>query len=339
MEVLVEFDYTADETDELSIHKGDIIKQVSQFEEGWFIGNLNGKVGVFPDNFVKVIPKPPSTNTTANANQSGETDIEKSQPLEAPKSNLIGPKAPMGIGLGNIFNGQPIQLTQTDLRDAKRMVTIDNAADKQSQEPASLDSEFVGKERVKTRFEYEPKQSDELHLHLDDVIVVLDKNLPDEGWWRGYNLNTKKAGLFPDNFVELITPDESANIANQKQAQWRMRGSEPPKSLQKPLSETANGPLRYPGSITESLRQGPRNPMSTSHPGALKSTELPQQSKIQDIPLVSTTDDASSPTGALRPTPLTTERPRQINKRLPSRISNATNPVPVSCSLCLQTGS
>lgn len=56
MEVLVEFDYSAEEPDELTIRKGDIIKDVSQFEEGWYIGNLNGKIGVFPDNFVKVIP-------------------------------------------------------------------------------------------------------------------------------------------------------------------------------------------------------------------------------------------------------------------------------------------
>ncbi|VDP89661.1 unnamed protein product [Echinostoma caproni] len=54
MEVLVEFDYAAEEHDELTIKKGDIIKDVSHFEEGWYIGNLNGKVGVFPDNFVKV---------------------------------------------------------------------------------------------------------------------------------------------------------------------------------------------------------------------------------------------------------------------------------------------
>ncbi|KAH8862995.1 CD2-associated protein [Schistosoma japonicum] len=54
MEVVVEYDYTAEENDELTIKKGDIIKDVSQFEEGWYIGCLNGRIGVFPDNFVKV---------------------------------------------------------------------------------------------------------------------------------------------------------------------------------------------------------------------------------------------------------------------------------------------
>ncbi|RTG85858.1 uncharacterized protein DC041_0012773 [Schistosoma bovis] len=54
MEVIVEYDYTAEENDELTIKKGDIIRDVSQFEEGWYIGCLNGRIGVFPDNFVKV---------------------------------------------------------------------------------------------------------------------------------------------------------------------------------------------------------------------------------------------------------------------------------------------
>ncbi|VDM00728.1 unnamed protein product [Schistocephalus solidus] len=54
MEVRVEYDYKAEERDELTIKQGDIITNVSQFEEGWFIGTLNGKEGVFPDNFVKV---------------------------------------------------------------------------------------------------------------------------------------------------------------------------------------------------------------------------------------------------------------------------------------------
>ncbi|GAA55507.1 CD2-associated protein, partial [Clonorchis sinensis] len=53
MDVVVEFDYVAEETDELTIRKGNIIRDVSQFEDGWYIGNLNGKIGVFPDNFVK----------------------------------------------------------------------------------------------------------------------------------------------------------------------------------------------------------------------------------------------------------------------------------------------
>jgi SH3 domain-containing kinase-binding protein 1 len=40
--------------------KGDIITSVVQKMDGWWEGSLNGKTGMFPDNFVKIIEKQPS---------------------------------------------------------------------------------------------------------------------------------------------------------------------------------------------------------------------------------------------------------------------------------------
>ena len=54
VEVEVEFKYDAEQADELSINVGDIIKNVVMSEGGWWEGELNGKKGMFPDNFVKV---------------------------------------------------------------------------------------------------------------------------------------------------------------------------------------------------------------------------------------------------------------------------------------------
>lgn len=54
MKVIVEFDYDAAQPDELTIKKGDIIAEVKKMEGGWWEGVLDGKKGVFPDNFVKV---------------------------------------------------------------------------------------------------------------------------------------------------------------------------------------------------------------------------------------------------------------------------------------------
>jgi hypothetical protein len=54
VEAKVEFDYKAQEPDELTITKGDIITNIKQMEGGWWEGDLHGKRGVFPDNFVKV---------------------------------------------------------------------------------------------------------------------------------------------------------------------------------------------------------------------------------------------------------------------------------------------
>ncbi|CAG7836213.1 unnamed protein product [Allacma fusca] len=55
MEVQVEYEYVAQEPDELSLRKGDIITNVIQKLDGWWEGELGSKRGLFPDNFVKVI--------------------------------------------------------------------------------------------------------------------------------------------------------------------------------------------------------------------------------------------------------------------------------------------
>ena len=59
--VKVEFEYEAEEPDELTLHVGDIIQNCTIVEEGWMHGELNGKRGVFPDNFVVEITPPPPT--------------------------------------------------------------------------------------------------------------------------------------------------------------------------------------------------------------------------------------------------------------------------------------
>lgn len=54
----MEFEYEAVHEDELTLRLGDVIRNVRRIdEEGWMEGDLNGKRGLFPDNFVKVISR------------------------------------------------------------------------------------------------------------------------------------------------------------------------------------------------------------------------------------------------------------------------------------------
>ncbi|ELT97111.1 hypothetical protein CAPTEDRAFT_41359, partial [Capitella teleta] len=52
------FSYTAENEDELTVHEGNIINIIDKHLEdgGWWKGELNGRVGVFPDNFVELLP-------------------------------------------------------------------------------------------------------------------------------------------------------------------------------------------------------------------------------------------------------------------------------------------
>lgn len=50
----MEFDYEAQQDDELSLTAGDIIVNIRRDEGGWWEGELGGRRGLFPDNFVRV---------------------------------------------------------------------------------------------------------------------------------------------------------------------------------------------------------------------------------------------------------------------------------------------
>ena len=56
----VVYSYTAENPDELSLQIGDVINvmETSLEDVGWWKGELNGKIGVFPDNFVTLVPLP-----------------------------------------------------------------------------------------------------------------------------------------------------------------------------------------------------------------------------------------------------------------------------------------
>ena len=65
-EAVVTFDYNAQQDDELTLRVGQVVKNVHVVEEGWAEGELLGKVGMFPANFVEMrrtspddIPPPP----------------------------------------------------------------------------------------------------------------------------------------------------------------------------------------------------------------------------------------------------------------------------------------
>ena len=46
-----------EQSDELTLHVGDVVTIIEKdVNEGWSKGELNGKIGLFPDNFVKILP-------------------------------------------------------------------------------------------------------------------------------------------------------------------------------------------------------------------------------------------------------------------------------------------
>ena len=49
------FGYDALQNDELTLAVGDVVINIDKQDGGWWEGEVNGKRGVFPENFVEVI--------------------------------------------------------------------------------------------------------------------------------------------------------------------------------------------------------------------------------------------------------------------------------------------
>lgn len=66
----------------------------------------------------------------------------------------------------------------------------------------------VVREQCRVIYPYKQANEDELDLREGDVITVINKDLPDKGWWKGELKG--KVGVFPDNFVQIVPGDGEA---------------------------------------------------------------------------------------------------------------------------------
>ncbi|XP_034382847.1 CD2-associated protein isoform X1 [Cyclopterus lumpus] len=211
MEVVVEYEYDALHEDELTLRPGNVIKNVRYIEEdGWMEGDLNGKRGLFPDNFVKEVKK----ESKEVKETKSEPKEEASQPLRREKSagnvaNLVQRMSTIGIPTGG-FLPQP---------------------------PAA--SKKPKRRQCKVLFDYQPQNEDELELKIGDIVDVIEE--VEEGWWNG-NFNGK-SGLFPSNFVKELDATGEDGDANDAAADETdgsgMEGAGAPPASPQPASGNA----------------------------------------------------------------------------------------------------
>lgn len=74
----------------------------------------------------------------------------------------------------------------------------------------------VPREQARVIFEYNAANEDELSIKPGEIIDIISKKIQDQGWWMG-ELNGK-IGMFPDNFVELVKPNNADEDSSSKSA-------------------------------------------------------------------------------------------------------------------------
>ncbi|KAM6908311.1 SH3 domain-containing kinase-binding protein 1 [Lycodopsis pacificus] len=213
------FSYAPQHEDELELKIGDVIEIISEVEEGWWEGFVNGKTGMFPSNFTKVVQTESETSSldtsqeelhsTRTSKDSPGSESDGGDSRSETGSGEIQPKKVRGFGFGDIFKDQPIRLRP-------RSMDVDSEGDKVNEgkaasvQPETMktepDGKAKGRELCKVLFPYEGQNEDELSLKEGEIINIISKECADAGWWKG-EIGGRQ-GVFPDNFVKLLDVDK-----------------------------------------------------------------------------------------------------------------------------------
>lgn len=310
-EAVVEFDYKAQEPDELNLRKGDVITDIKTQPGGWWEGTLarTGKRGMFPDNFVKVV-EASSTHTsdvTLRSTPGRRCKVLFSyQPanedeLEIQVNDIIDILSEVEEGwwkgkLRNKIGVFPSNFV-TELLDESSSEPKDGTHRKSSR--SSLDDNFKAVNSMNHEEDVLPASSSgdsdvptlppKPVKEMCKVLYAYDALNEDELTIREGDLITLlsrdgqdkgwwkgelrgKVGLFPDNFIQIIPCDEST-----KPARPPLKGNTTNRirdSITKPPTSTQQQPAEK-SLQRRSLELPPKPEDKVSPPGVSKKPVLP----------------------------------------------------------------
>ncbi|XP_022437784.1 CD2-associated protein isoform X1 [Delphinapterus leucas] len=207
---IVEYDYDAVHDDELTIRVGEIIRNVRKLqEEGWLEGELNGRRGMFPDNFVKEIKR---------ETESKDDNLPIKRERQGNVASLVQRISTYGLLAGGI---QPHPQTKNIKKKTK-------------------------KRQCKVLFEYIPQNEDELELKVGDTIDISEE--VEEGWWSG-TLNNKLGLFPSNFVKELEVTDDGEAHEAQDDSETVLTGSTSPLPSPGNGNETAPVSVTQPKKI------------------------------------------------------------------------------------------
>ncbi|XP_062042228.1 CD2-associated protein [Lepus europaeus] len=210
VDYIVEYDYDAVHDDELTIRVGEIIRNVKKLqEEGWLEGELNGKRGMFPDNFVKEIKREA---------ESKDDNLPIKRERHGNVASLVQRISTYGLPAGGI---QPHPQTKNIKKKTK-------------------------KRQCKVLFEYIPQNEDELELKVGDIIDINEE--VEEGWWSG-TLNNKSGLFPSNFVKELEVTDDGETHETQEDSETVLTGSTSPLPSPGNGNEAASGSITQPKKI------------------------------------------------------------------------------------------
>ncbi|ELR15570.1 SH3 domain containing protein [Acanthamoeba castellanii str. Neff] len=193
-QAVANYDYAGRSDRELSFKKGQRISVFQRQESGWWVGEVEGKRGLFPGSFVQewwrrrdVVERERQRRRGVDHRLARQSKLA---PLRATTCDVVQRNTRGATNLNHHGGGGGIYIVE------RRGYTADILA--------------CGK--VVALFDFTGDNDKKISFKRGDTINVLQK-LQEEGWWEG-ELNGQ-VGLFPSNYVRLVemntTPASAAS--------------------------------------------------------------------------------------------------------------------------------
>lgn len=187
--MVVKYDYTAQEDQELSIKKNDRLKLIDDSKNWWKVISEDNVVGFVPSNYVR---------------KESFVDKAKGTIKGLGKPSKSKPKLPDFNQSGGQVSYNPSSSEQTSARPALAAVSgngvFENGSDRCIM--AGSISSAVAK------YSYEPQREDELRLVKGDIVSVIEKS--SDGWWKGQCRG--ETGWFPSNYIDESPPNTFSSL-------------------------------------------------------------------------------------------------------------------------------
>ncbi|XP_013067658.1 cytoplasmic protein NCK2-like [Biomphalaria glabrata] len=173
-QLIAKYDYKAENTQELSMRKGDRLLLVDDTKDWWKVRSPEtGKEGFVPSNFVKIVKPKTSLFSTILKKHVPKKKSDTNKPLPSHSSPVLN----NGDSIRARPNANNSNIT-TETYQLGQCV------------PACA------------KYFYTAQRADEISLSKGERIMVIEKS--SDGWWRGRK-DDGSVGWFPSNYVEEVS--------------------------------------------------------------------------------------------------------------------------------------
>lgn len=233
MNAIALYDYKATQSEELSIKKDEKLVILDDSKSWWQVENSKHETGYVPSNYVK---KSKPTGKGWLKGKAGKSSKENGAAVPGeyfvPQDVLVGLESVIAK-----FNFHPQNDDELGLKKGDKITVLEKKEDgwwkgKVGMQAGWFPSNYVEEEnsipakplspkpvlhKVRTLYNFDPKNSEELSFKKDEILDIIEKPEDDPEWWKARKQDGS-IGLVPSNYIVTVDNDSQTPVASSEPA-------------------------------------------------------------------------------------------------------------------------